>query len=301
MTRTVLVAGCGGMLGRDLTALLEEAKCPAVGLDLPGLDITNPLSVQACFDDIRPGLIVNCAAYTDVDRAETDREAAFSANRDGPAHLADACRRTGIPLIHVSTDYVFEGTAGRPCREDDLVRPAGVYAASKWEGEQAIRSRLPRHFIVRSSWLFGAQGRNFVKTMLRLAKDREELRVVADQYGCPTWTVDLGRALVQLCLHALAGAGEPAWGTYHFCGEGPVNWHNFAEAIIEEGRKHTRLRCARVLPITTAEYPCAAARPAWSVLDCSKITAVFGIIPPSWRRGLEETVSAIYREESVGA
>ena len=294
----VLVAGSKGMLAGDLLSLFEKTGTPVIGVDLPELDITNPESVRSCFDALQPRLAVNCAAFTDVDGAEAKREAAYAVNREGPAHLAEACRRLDIPLIHISTDFVFDGTAGRPCREDDPVTPRGVYAASKWEGEEAIRGRLPRHVIVRSAWLFGAGGRNFVKTILRLGSEREELRVVADQYGCPTWTVDLAGALVRIASRTLDGLPEPEWGTYHFCGEGWTTWHGFAEAILREGRERMPVKCTRVLPITTAEYPCAARRPSWSVLDCSKIESVFGIVPPPWQIGLEQTVEALCPKSS---
>ncbi len=241
-----------------------------------------------------PGLLINCAAYTAVDKAESEPEAAFAVNRDGPANLADECERLGIPLIHISTDYVFNGKSDRPYREEDAADPLNVYGLSKWEGEEAVRSRLVEHIIVRTSWLYGSRGRNFVKTMLRLGAEREELKVVSDQYGCPTWSFDLAVCLVRIAERVLSGSEEVPWGTYHFCGAGVTTWYNFASAILDEARRRQSSRIARVSPVPTSSYPTVAARPGYSALDCGKIEASFGIAPPPWEKSLAGLIDKLY-------
>ncbi|NLI83150.1 MAG: dTDP-4-dehydrorhamnose reductase [Deltaproteobacteria bacterium] len=295
----VLVIGHLGMLGRDLMKQLERNGLKGLGLDLPDVDITNGDQVRRILVDRRPAVVVNCAGYTAVDKAESEPGPAFAINRDGPGNLADACRSAGASLIHISTDYVFDGRADRPYVEEDPVNPLGVYARSKWEGEEIVRKRLPEHLIVRTAWMFGVQGGNFVKTILRLSEEREELKVVCDQVGCPTWSMDLAGALVALATRILKGYTPIAWGTYHFCGAGKVSWHGFAREIVEEGRRHRALKVKNILPIPTTDYPTPAARPLWSVLDCRKIAGTFGIVPPSWRIGLEKVVRGIYLGEEV--
>ena len=290
----IVVAGARGMLGTDLVRHLERARFRVTGLHRPEFDITNSDGVFSCFEDLGPRLVINCAAYTAVDRAEQESDLTFAANRDGPMHLADACRRLGIPLIHISTDYVFDGTAHQPYKESDAANPVGVYAESKWEGEQAIRARWEHHLIVRTAWLFGVKGNNFVKTILRLAKERDEIRVVDDQYGCPTWTRDLARALTAMTSQVLEKGRQIEWGTYHCCGAGQTSWHGFAERIVQEGRRRTDLKDVRVVPITTAEYPTPVKRPAWSVLDCSKIERVFKFVPRPWQMGLADMLEELF-------
>ncbi|MDR3569353.1 MAG: dTDP-4-dehydrorhamnose reductase [Syntrophobacteraceae bacterium] len=287
--RSVIVIGSSGMLGADLMEALHVAGMRAVALRRPDIDISRPESIRSALGGISsPGLVINCAAYTAVDKAESEPEAAMAANREGPAHLADACRRVGIPLIHVSTDYVFDGKANRPYTEEDAVNPLNVYGLSKLQGEEAVRTRIFEHLIVRTSWLYGAGGQNFVKTMLRLGFEREELKVVCDQYGCPTWTFDLARCLVRMAQRVLSDSRNVRWGAYHFCGKGKTTWYRFASAILEEAnrRKPRPGGVANVLPIPSSEYPTAAARPKYSVLDCAKIEAAFGVSPPEWKKSL---------------
>jgi dTDP-4-dehydrorhamnose reductase len=198
-------------------------------------------------------------------------------------------------MIHLSTDYVFDGTARHPYREDDTANPLSVYGQSKWEGEEAVRSLLGEHLIIRTAWLFGVHGQNFVKTILRLARERDEVRVVADQYGSPTWTADLADALVEMTRLILISPHDIPWGTYHFCGAGQTTWHAFAQAILDEGGARETLRASRIIPISTADYPTVAARPSWSVLDCGKLLATFGIAPLPWRDGLAKLMEALYR------
>jgi dTDP-4-dehydrorhamnose reductase len=290
----IIVTGSAGMLGRDLMERLAGAHFTAVGLTSAELDITRATEVSACMVDTHPDLVINCAAYTDVDKAESEPSRAFMVNRDGAANLADACKYKNIPLIHVSTDYVFNGKGERPYQETDGANPVNVYGRSKWEGEEAVRRRLRRHLIVRTAWLFGVHGKNFVKTILRLARERDELRVVADQYGCPTWTGDLADGLVEMVRLIYQRADRVEWGTYHFCGAGQTSWHGFAQAIIREGNKREQLKVKSILPITTLDYPTPAARPLRSVLDCRKLSENFRIAPPGWQHGLARMMIQLY-------
>ncbi len=297
MNRNIVVIGSSGMLGADLVEALEEAGLKAVTLARPGLDITRPETVRSALDRVAsPCLVINCAAYTAVDKAESEPDAAYAANGDGPAHLADACRKLQIPLLHISTDYVFDGTSRSPYKEEDPVNPINVYGLSKLQGEGAVRSGLSEHIIVRTSWLYGLRGRNFVKTILKLAGEREELRVVCDQHGCPTWSVDLARCLVRISQAVLSAPESVHWGTYHFCGKGATTWYEFAAAILTEARRIRPDNLARLTPVSTSDFPTPAARPVYSVLDCSKMEANFGLVPPAWQQSLACFLELFYRK-----
>ncbi|MGA2027340.1 MAG: dTDP-4-dehydrorhamnose reductase [Syntrophobacteraceae bacterium] len=292
----VVVVGSGGMLGWEVVESLKSAGLKVAALGIPLIDITKRESVRSVLGGIgSPGLLINCAAYTAVDKAESEPEAAFAVNRDGPANLADECERLGIPLIHISTDYVFNGKSDRPYREEDASDPLNVYGLSKWEGEQAVRSRLARHLIVRTSWLYGSRGRNFVKMMLKLGTEREELKVVSDQYGCPTWSFDLAGCLVRIGGRVISGSEGVPWGTYHFCGEGITTWYHFAVAILDEVRRGESSRIARVSPVPSSSYPTVATRPRYSALDCRKIGMSFGIAPPPWKMSLAGLMDGFYK------
>ncbi|MCA8960420.1 MAG: dTDP-4-dehydrorhamnose reductase [Planctomycetes bacterium] len=290
---TVLVIGSRGQLGTDLVELCRERGIASAGHDRDTVDIVDPESVARLFAGTEPRLVINAAAYTAVDRAEEESEIAFAVNRDGARHLAEACGARRIPLFHVSTDYVFDGASDRPYREDDPVSPLGVYGASKWEGEESVRNSGVDHLIVRVSWLFGHGGPNFVKTICRLAREREELRVVADQRGGPTPSRDLAIALLDIAARIVANDAESdavEWGTYHFAGTPETSWCQFAEAIVDAYRRHETVAVKRIVPISTEEYPTPAARPAYSMLDSAKIGRVFGVPAPSWQRGLERVL-----------
>ena len=290
----VLVIGHQGMLAQALRRCLQRNDVTTVSQGRPGLDITQPDLIRRVLKTVRPDIVINASAYTAVDRAEEEKDQAFAVNRDGIGHAADACREMDIPLLHVSTDYVFDGKARAPYREDDLPAPLGVYGESKRQGEVVLGVRHRQHLIVRTAWLYGHDGHNFVKTMLRLAREREVLRVVDDQYGCPTASQDLASALVAICHHISHRRAADPWGTYHFGSAGQTTWYGFAQAIIEEAAAFERLRVRELIPIPTADYPTAAARPAYSVLDCSKIEAVFGITPRPWRHSLRDCVRELY-------
>jgi dTDP-4-dehydrorhamnose reductase len=252
-----------------------------IACDRSALDITDRAQIAAALAAHAPDAVINAAAYTAVDRAETERDAAFAINATGAQVLAEACAARGARLVHVSTDYVFDGTADRPYREDDAPSPPGVYGASKLAGERAVIAA--RGIVVRTSWLFSATGVNFVRTILRLATERSELRVVADQHGCPTFADDLADAALGLAARAVAGA--PLAPLYHACGDSSTTWHGFATAIVDAARQLRPLACERVAPISTAEYPTPARRPARSILDTTRIRAL-GIVPAPWPVGL---------------
>lgn len=282
-----LIIGSNGQLGRDLMTMAAARGWAAVGGDLPRCDITDPASLQALVEgagDLQ--VVINAAAYTAVDAAESDAATAFAVNRDGVAALADLCRGRQLPLIHVSTDYVFDGRQTRPYRPDDPIQPVGVYGHSKAEGEAQLRRRWQQHIIVRTSWLFGRHGANFVRTMLRLAGERDTLRVVDDQVGCPTYAGDLADALLTIAGHAVNR--RSGWGTYHFCNPPAVTWWAFACRIIDMARDREPLAVRQIVPISSADYPTPAARPAYSVLDCGSLEERFGITRRSWEAGLAE-------------
>jgi dTDP-4-dehydrorhamnose reductase len=291
----LLVLGAGGQVGRELCRLAWPAGYRLAAFDRDRVDITEREPVFAAVARERPDIVVNAAAYTAVDRAESEPEQAWAVNCTGPANLAAACSDAGIPLVHISTDYVFDGGKAGPYREDDPVSPLGVYGASKEAGDRAVREALAQHVILRTAWVYSAHGHNFVKTMLRLAVDRPVLRVVADQQGSPTGAPDIAAAIATV-VQRIAD-GNTSWGTYHFTGAGAVTWHGFAEAIFElaaQWNANWRGRPPRVEAITTADYPTPARRPANSVLDCTRIGEAFGIVPRPWRAALAEVIAELH-------
>jgi dTDP-4-dehydrorhamnose reductase len=298
----ILVTGANGQVGWALTQQ-GSSQHEVLALDHSGLDITDPIAVQKTVKVNKPDIIINAAAYTAVDKAEQEPALAFAVNRAGPRHLALACANVQIPLLHISTDYVFDGRKTRPYQEDDPIAPLGVYGLSKWEGEEAVRQNLPIHIILRVSWVFGEHGNNFVKTILRLAREREQLRVVADQYGCPTYAGQIAAVLLNLAERSTPRKGrstrhtEPVrahWGTYHYSGAPATTWHGFAQTIISKARAYETLRVSNVAPITTADYPTPAARPANSTLDGSLLKERFDIDPSDWQGSLNVMLQALY-------
>ena len=283
----ILVFGAGGQVGREVCRVALPSRYTVLPLDRKAVDITQSAAVDAIMRREAPDLVINLAAYTAVDRAESEAEAAWAVNCAGAAHIAAACDESATPLIHLSTDYVFDGHKAGPYSEEDTVNPLGVYGRSKEAGERAVRAAVARHVILRTAWVFGAFGANFVKTMLRLATERPVLRVVADQHGCPTPAADIAAALIVIAERL--ERGEASWGTFHFAGDEPVSWHGFAAAILDMAASHLGTR-PRIEPITTDQYPTAARRPMNSVLDCDKIKAAFGISPPRWRATLASVV-----------
>lgn len=278
----VLITGAAGQVGSELVKL-APADFEVVGYNSSELDITNAQQVQQIVAEQAPALIINAAAYTAVDKAESDGERAYAVNETGVKNLAQAALALNIPVFHISTDYVFDGTATEPYKETDLVGPTGVYGASKLAGEQALANSGVKHIILRTSWVFGAEGNNFVKTMLRLGKERDTLGVVADQHGCPTSAASIANVLWQLAQKYTA-EDELPWGIYHFSNAPATTWYGFACEIFEQAVKAGVLKRKPVVqPITTAEYPTPAKRPAWSVLDCGKIEDVLNTKDPVWK------------------
>ena len=289
----IAIIGSNGQLGWELVRRAERRGYKVLALDLPELDITQPASIKGNLSSKKLSMVINAAAYTAVDRAESEPEQAFAVNRIGAAHMADFCAQALIPLIHVSTDYVFDGSKVGPYFEEDPVAPLGVYGQSKEAGEAEIRSRIQEHLIIRTAWLYGIHGQNFVKTMLHFGKEKEVMRVVGDQTGCPTCAADLADAILLMTDHILSGK-EISWGTYHYCGEGSITWHGFAKAIFNYAEKYESFSVREIIPITTDEYPTPAKRPPNSVLDCSKIERNFGIRPRPWEKSLADMIDAAY-------
>ena len=287
---SILILGSGGQLGFELMRQRWPTPLLPVGRTRVACDIADPTSVDQALAETRPALIVNAAAYTAVDRAETEPEAAFRTNRDGPAVLGAACARHGIPLIHVSTDYVFDGSKPGSYQEDDPVAPLGIYGQSKRAGEVALAEAWPEHVVLRTAWVFGAHGNNFVKTMIRLGTERDSLRVVEDQRGCPTPSDSLAEAIRTIAAAILRGDG--AWGIYNYAGDEAITWHGFAATIFERLAARTG-RAPVLTPIPTSDYPTPARRPANSVLDCRRIGQAYGIAPAAWRAGLDRVMAEL--------
>ncbi len=292
MTADILLTGAQGQLGWELQRRALAAGLTVDASDREDLDITDAGSVRARLAAVRPALVVNAAAYTAVDKAESDREAAFAVNRDGPANLARACAEHGIPLIHVSTDYVFDGSRPGAYGEDDPVAPLGVYGSSKFAGEEAVRAACPQHVILRTAWVYGVHGHNFVKTMLRLGRERDSLRVVDDQHGCPTFAGDLADAVLEIAARLRTGdVPAEGWGTFHCTGSGHTSWCGFAREIFGQVASRGD-RVPEVQGIASSDYPTPARRPANSVLDCSRLAHVYGIRLRDWRPALAEMLDA---------
>jgi len=290
----LLIIGSNGQLGWELCQRGKPHGFNIIPLDIPEFDITDPAAIKKVVNQPGVSLVINAAAYTAVDKAESEPKKAFAINCDGPADLAASCNEAGIPLVHISTDYVFDGTREQPYLETDPLSPLGVYGKSKAEGETIVRSLLTDHIIIRTAWLYGIHGNNFVKTMLSLGKEKETLRVVADQYGCPTSAADLAEAILTIAEQIKERPDIP-WGTYHYCGKGKTTWHGFAEKIFELAKQYNLFSIKKVIPVTTAEYPTPAKRPLNSVMDCSMLTKNFGILPAPWQESLERMLRQLYK------
>lgn len=290
----ILVTGGSGQLAVALSEVAAARGLPHRRVGRPQFDFDQPDSMAAIFAETAPSLVVNAAAYTAVDAAEDDADAAFRANRDGPAELARLCEAAGVPLIHVSTDYVFDGNKGAPYVESDQPAPQGVYGTSKLLGEQAVAATCTRPIILRTSWVYSPIGKNFVRTMLAVAERHSELRVVADQRGSPTSAPDLAAAIIKIAARLSSDGWQDRYaGIYHAAGTGETTWHGLAMATFEAAARHG-LKPPAVTPITTAEWPTKARRPPDSRLDCTHLEATFGLHLPDWRDGVSRTVDAIF-------
>jgi dTDP-4-dehydrorhamnose reductase len=288
----VLVTGATGQVGSEVVSAMHRLGHDVIAPGRSGLDLMQPSQVEHRVMLLVPDWIINCAAYTQVDRAESELEQAMTVNRDSAAALARAAAARNARLLHISTDFVFDGGQSRPYREDDLPNPLGVYGRSKLEGEQAVREALPGAVILRTAWVYGVHGHNFVKTMLRIAGEGRPLRVVDDQTGTPTWARDIAGAITSLVQADAAGL-------YHYTSAGSVSWCGFAGAILSAAAQAGfEIRTQAVEPITTADYPTPARRPAYSVLDTGKIQAQLGLSIPDWRDSLMTMLGELYTCET---
>jgi len=280
----ILVTGAQGMLGTDLCEVVRAQGREVIPADVAEFDLTDPAATLAFVRECAPTVIINCAAYTAVDQAETDAATAFRVNRDGARNLAEAAARVSAALLHLSTDYIFDGGKEGPYLEDDPPNPRSVYGASKLAGELAVRETLPVHWIVRTAWLYGIHGKSFPRTILNLAQQGEPLRVVHDQVGCPTYTVHLAQALARI-------VEQPHYSTYHAVNSGACTWYDLARAVLAEAGI-----AVDVQPVPTSAFPRPAPRPANSVLDTTKLARVYGITLPGWEEGVRGFVAAWRRE-----
>ncbi|RPA38338.1 dTDP-4-dehydrorhamnose reductase [Shewanella frigidimarina] len=282
----ILIAGKNGQVGRCLVDLLEaQNELTFLALGREELDITDPIQVDKIVSEFQPNIIINAAAYTAVDKAEQECELANAINKGGPQNLAHAANKVNAAIIHISTDYVFDGDSLESYTESDMTAPQGEYGRSKLAGEQAVVQACPKHIILRTAWVFGEHGNNFVKTMLRLAKTRESLGVVADQFGGPTYAGDIANAIITISKQI--ARDSHAYGIYHFSGFPHVNWYTFAEKIFEIAlEQNVHVQPIQVNPITTLDYPTPAKRPANSRLNCDKIHNAFGIKQSNWQAAL---------------
>ena len=292
MNGTILITGAGGQVGQALANFESEHRL--VALPRAELDITDSAQIERAILSSGADVVINAAAYTQVDRAEEEPDRAYAINRDGVANLASACREFDLPLLHISTDYVFAGDKSGAYVESDPVAPLGIYGKSKAEGEAALQANLERHIILRSSWVFSATGANFVKSMLRLGEERGELSIVADQTGCPTSARSIAEVLLRITERYLEGHAIE-WGIYHYCNQPQTSWFEFAWEIFDQvpGFENLTLR-----QISTREYPTPAERPKNSVLECDKAEANFGLVPHHWKKELSAVLRRLSGERS---
>jgi dTDP-4-dehydrorhamnose reductase len=282
--KKTLVFGASGQLGHCIKTVCERQNITDV--IFPPEDAANILDIAALenlFEQYQPAYAINCAAYTAVDKAEDDVELARKINKDGAANIAALCKQYGAALIHVSTDFVFEGNVPKLLNEDDVAEPISIYGLTKLEGEQDIIAILPQHYILRTSWLYSEYGNNFVKTMMKLGSERDELSIIADQVGTPTYAIDLAAAIINIIT-----SNNTAYGIYHYSNEGVTSWYDFAKAIFELSGITVKVK-----PITTAEYVTKATRPAFSVMNKAKIKSEFNIEIPYWRDSLSNCIKVL--------
>lgn len=291
----LLIAGWQGQVAQALIRVApSRADITACAVGRPALDICEVRTIERALSDINPDIVINTAAYTDVDKAEIEPERAMALNCDGARLLAASAAARGIPILHLSTDYVFGGTSQTPYVETDVTAPATAYGRSKLAGEDAVRAANPKHIILRTAWVYSECGRNFVKTILKAARDGKPLRVVADQYGSPTYAPHLVDAMLTIAARVTRGGDDAAahWGTYHAAGSGRASWYDVACAALRN-TSDPGIRDADVEPIPSSAYPTKTPRPSHSELDCSKLAATFGIRLPDWRDGLQTCVQRL--------
>jgi len=296
----ILVTGANGQVGHEFKAIAQDSKHTFECLDRSQLDITNEAQINECLNRFMPDLVINCAAYTAVDKAENDVDMAYAINAHGAGHLANECKAIDAAMIHISTDYVFAGDTLSPYKENDPTEPTGIYGASKLAGEKAVAKKLNKHIILRTAWVFGAHGNNFVKTMLRLGAERDQLGVVHDQLGAPT----SAKGIAECCM-AIAEVidnrdpDDVHWGTYHFCGAPYSNWFEFAEHIFSAAVTLGLLdKAPKLNSISSDQFPTPAKRPSNSRLKCAKLMSHFEIAPDDWSNQLNEVLIEISKKDA---
>jgi len=287
----VLITGANGQVGRELTAIAHQLEIDHVSYNRAQLDITDAIAIQAMIDEQKPDVVINAAAYTAVDAAENDSDAAFSVNRDGVENLALSCRSSDIPLLHISTDFVFDGKKSGAYKEDDKTNPLSVYGVSKLAGEEVLRATCDKHIILRTSWVYSVHGDNFVKTMLRLMRERDQLQVVDDQWGCPTSAQSIAVTLLAIAS-TVVEKGVEAWGVYHFCSSGRTSWYAFAKEILRLASEKECLDIS-MTPISSEQWKSTAIRPKNSELSTKKLERTFGIEIELWQDQLSSVISSL--------
>ncbi|MCO4785265.1 dTDP-4-dehydrorhamnose reductase [Marinomonas atlantica] len=291
----IFLTGKNGQLGRCLQDVCLASKHDLISYGSDDLDISQTDQVLSVVTEVKPDIIVNAAAYTAVDKAEDEPDKAYAVNELGVENLAQAAQQLGIPVIHVSTDYVFDGDSVEPYKPSDPTAPQGVYGASKLAGEKRLAQVCTQYIVLRTAWVFSEYGNNFVKTMVRLANQRDSLSVVADQYGCPTYAGDLAQAILQLC-DQYQQTGELAWGMHHYCGDLPTSWHGFARTIFAKAEQFGLIQTPpQLTAISSAQYPTSAKRPEYSVLDMATLTNL-GVSGCHWLSALDKTLEILKKE-----
>jgi len=294
----LLLLGGAGQVGTEIRTLMPLKNIEIVAPNRDQLDLCDASALASAVTREPWSAIINAAAYTDVDLAETEEAAAFAVNAEAPAVLAAETGRRGIPLIHISTDYVFDGRKGAPYVEEDKTGPLNAYGRSKLAGEHGVQSGNPRHIILRSSWVYSPYRKNFVRTILRLAAERDQLTIVADQRGCPTAAADIAKACLEVAQRCILDPERASYGIYHFAGAGEATWFDFARAIVEMATGRSG-KTPQIVAIRTADYPTPAVRPADTRLDCAKIMRAYGIRPRPWRQALEETIIRLQAQKDT--
>ena len=293
----LFVTGAQGQVARSLVKAAGDQDMQIMALGRPDLDLTVPDSIKRALDKYQPDLVVNAAAYTAVDRAEEEGEAATALNQKGAGVLALLCNQRGIPFIHLSTDYVYDGSKKSPYVEEDPTAPLGIYGRSKLAGEKAVIAATRQHIILRTAWVYSPFGQNFVKTMLRLAGTRDEFGVVKDQIGSPTYAPHLACAILDIARQLKSNDQEDRWGIYHAAGSGETSWHGMALEIFKQAVGYGT-PCPKLNAIPTRDYPTPAKRPANSRLDCAKLTKNFSIKLPDWKSGVKSCVTSLLAERA---
>jgi dTDP-4-dehydrorhamnose reductase len=291
----ILLTGSKGQLGQEVEKLSINSGLDIVSTDLPEIDITDSDLLTRIFSDLKPSIVINAAAYTAVDLAETQKETCYAVNLAGPANLTRLCDKYNARLIHISTDYVFDGKGNTPYHEDDPVSPVNVYGHSKADGETAVIAGSGKHIVLRTSWLYGRYGKNFVKTMLRMGQEKKVIKVVNDQYGCPTCAYDLAKVII-IIAHQLEGKSDNG-GIFQYCGNGITTWYDFAVSIFQVAGAIGLNKIPLITPIPTSQFPTAAKRPLYTALDCSKTKSIFGVELNPWRQSLKMTIQQIFESQ----